>query len=127
MSAEASTKRYVKIYFILLGLLVVSLIGPEIGIQWITLITAFGIAIVKAYIVVAEYMHLKIEKRVVIYMMAVSLVMVFAFFIGSAPDVLSHKAEPWSRDGTVISGNCIASKNEHFTCVKQRRQLLEEE
>ena len=127
MSAESSVNRYIKIYFLLLGLLVVSLIGPEIGIKWVTLITAFGIAIVKAYIVVAEYMHLKVEKKIAIYMLGLSLVMVFVFFIGTAPDVLSHKAEPWSRDGNILMDNCIASKNKDYTCVKQRSQLLEEE
>ena len=127
MSAETSADRYIKIYFILLALLAVSLIGPEIGIKWVTLVTAFGIAIVKAYIVVAEYMHLKIEKKIAIYMLSLSLVMVFAFFIGTAPDVSSHKAEPWSRDGNILMDNCIASKNESYTCIKQRSQLLEEE
>ena len=127
MSAETSTKHYIKIYFILMGLLIVSLIGPELGIKWVTLITAFGIAIVKAYIVVAEYMHLKVEKKIVIYMLILSLVMVFAFFIGTAPDILSHKSEPWSRSGVLTSENCIATKNEIYTCAKQRNQLLKEE
>jgi hypothetical protein len=39
---------YKKIYLTLLALLVVSVVGPFLGNIWITLITAFGIAIVKA-------------------------------------------------------------------------------
>ncbi len=36
---------YKKIYFTLLALLVVSVAGPFIGILWVTLVTAFGIAL----------------------------------------------------------------------------------
>ena len=60
---------YIKIYFILLMLFVVSVVGPEIGTalnsKIITLITAFGIAVVKAYLVCAYFMHLKFELRMI--------------------------------------------------------------
>ena len=36
---------YVRIYVILLVLLGVSVIGPEFGIRWVTLVTAFGVAV----------------------------------------------------------------------------------
>ena len=39
---------YVAIWGILVALLVVSVLGPMLGIRVVTLITAFGIAIVKA-------------------------------------------------------------------------------
>ena len=39
---------YKTIYFTLLGLLVISVVGPFFGIVWVTLVTAFGIALVKA-------------------------------------------------------------------------------
>ena len=35
---------YVKIWVWLLILFIISCIGPELGIKWVTLITAFGIA-----------------------------------------------------------------------------------
>ena len=46
--ASHSPGHYVKIWGILLVLFVISVCGPMIGIRVITLITAFGIAVVKA-------------------------------------------------------------------------------
>ena len=63
---------YVRIWQILLVLLVISVAGPFLEIQAVTLITAFGIAIVKAYLVAKNFMHLKVfdlpkqEKKLVI-------------------------------------------------------------
>ena len=57
-------KYYVKIWVILLVLLTVSIVGPMFGIKWLTLITAFGIALVKAGMVCAYFMHLNIERKV---------------------------------------------------------------
>ena len=39
---------YIRIWAILCALLVVSVAGPMVGIRFVTLVTAFGIAIVKA-------------------------------------------------------------------------------
>ena len=64
---EHGDSHYIKIYFILLALLVVSFIGPEAGIQWLTLVTAFGIAVVKAYMVAVHFMHINLTPRYVIY------------------------------------------------------------
>ena len=62
---EHGPRHYVKIYIVLLVLFVVSLIGPEIGIRWLTLITAFGIAVVKALLVASHFMQLNIEKKLI--------------------------------------------------------------
>jgi caa(3)-type oxidase subunit IV len=58
-------RNYVKIWAILTGLLVVSVLGPMLGIRVVTLIAAFGIALVKAYLVAKNFMHLDIEKPIV--------------------------------------------------------------
>src|SRR5262245_37483743 len=79
---------YVKIWAILLGLLVVSVVGPFVGIKAVTLITAFGIAVVKAYLVVTNFMHINVEKRYIVYMMASCLIFMLLFFAGAAPDVM---------------------------------------
>ena len=60
---EAHHVNYKKIYLTLLGLLVISVVGPFFGIVWVTLITAFGIAIVKANLVIQNFMHLKWEAN----------------------------------------------------------------
>ena len=64
---------YVRIYVILLLLLGVSIIGPEFGIRWVTLVTAFGIAIWKAYLVAKNFMHLNFAPRYVGYLVATTL------------------------------------------------------
>lgn len=91
-----SDAHMVKIWVILLVLLVISILGPELGNIWITLITAFGIAFIKAGLVVKHFMHLTIEKPVVRYMLVTCLVFMVLFFAGVSPDVLRHEGRNWS-------------------------------
>ena len=49
---------YGKVYMVLLVLLVISILGPMLEIQVVTLITAFGIAGVKALLVAKKFMHI---------------------------------------------------------------------
>ena len=95
---------YVKIWAVLLVLLIISILGPilapymEFGFlkAWmITLMTAFGIAVVKAYLVAANFMHLNIEKKYISYMLATMLMFMLLFFAGTAPDVMKHKGQNW--------------------------------
>lgn len=86
---------YVKIWAILLGLLVVSVVGPMFGIQIVTLITAFGIAVVKAYLVAKNFMHVTIEKRYIVYMVTTCLIFMLLFFAGAAPDVMKERGDNW--------------------------------
>lgn len=86
---------YVKIYFILLGLLIVSIIGPEFGIQLVTLITAFGVAVIKANLVVGHFMHLKVEKPIIKWLLAASVVLMALMWAGVAPDVQNHEGYQW--------------------------------
>ena len=86
---------YVKVWAILLCLLTVSILGPFLGIKLVTLITAFGIAIVKAYMVAKNFMHLNIEPRYAVYLLTTALVFMLLFFAGSAPDVMKHEGSGW--------------------------------
>ncbi len=86
---------YKKIYLVLLVLLVISVAGPFLGIFWVTLLTAFGIAIVKATLVVQNFMHLKIERQIAKWVLAASLLLLFLFFAGVAPDVMKHDGAGW--------------------------------
>jgi len=90
-----STQYYVKIWGILVVLLIVSIIGPELGIQVVTLITAFGIAIVKAYMVAKYFMHLDIEKTYIVYLLVTCVAFLGLFFAGVSPDVLKHEGHNW--------------------------------
>ena len=86
---------YVKTWAILVVLLGVSIVGPMIGIFWLTMITAFGIACVKAYLVAARFMHLNIEKRLASFIVLMALVLMSLFFAGTAPDVMKHQGDQW--------------------------------
>jgi len=95
---------YVKIWAILLVLLILSILGPIVAPHvafgfleaWmITLMTAFGIAVVKAYLVAANFMHLNVEKRYITYLLTTMIVLMLLFFAGTAPDVMKHKGQNW--------------------------------
>lgn len=86
---------YFKIYVILLVLFAISVVGPELGIRWVTLITAFGIAVVKARLVINNFMHLAWEKRIMKWMLATSVLLMFLMVAGVAPDVMNHEGNNW--------------------------------
>ena len=94
---ELHHPNYVKIWAILCGLLAVSVAGPFLEIQAVTLITAFGIAVVKAYLVAANFMHLKFEKPIAVYIVSTALVFMFLFFFATAPDVMNSEGVNWEK------------------------------
>lgn len=105
---------YIKIWAVLVVLLVVSVVGPMIGIQWLTLLTAFGIALVKAYLVVANFMHLNIEKKWVIYMLTTALAFMGLFYFGVAPDVMKHEGTNWQNVAAKAeTERALAEQKEH--------------
>lgn len=96
--AETHHPNYKKIYLTLLVLLVISVAGPFIGIGWVTLITAFGIALVKADMVVQNFMHLKWEKPIIRYVLGASVLLMILFYGAVATDVQKHEGKNWSND-----------------------------
>jgi caa(3)-type oxidase subunit IV len=88
---------YVRIWAILVVLLLVSVLGPMLGIQAVTLITAFGIAVVKAYLVAKNFMHVNIEPRYVTYLLSTMLVFMLLFFTAVAPDVMKFEGSGWTK------------------------------
>lgn len=86
---------YIKIYLILLGLLIVSILGPELEIQIVTLITAFGVAVIKANLVVGHFMHLNVEKPIIKWILGASVVLMALMWAGVAPDVQNHEGYQW--------------------------------
>ena len=88
---------YVKIWAILLALLIVSICGPMVGIRWLTLLTAFGIAVVKALMVASEFMHIRYEKKIITYILVTMLLLMAVFFYGVAPDVMTTGGTNWER------------------------------
>ena len=86
---------YVISWAILLVLLCVSIVGPMLGIKIVTLITAFGIAIVKAWMVAARFMHLNIEKKYVTLLLMTMIGALLIFWFAVAPDVMKHEGTNW--------------------------------
>lgn len=104
-------RHYKKIWVILCVLLVVSVVGPLLagplehsleakGVTFfkaymLVLPTAFGIAFVKAYIVVKNFMHLNVEQPFIRYILATMLVFMVLFFAGTSGDVMKHEGRQW--------------------------------
>lgn len=106
---------YVKIWAILVVLLLVSVLGSMSHIREVVLITAFGIALVKAYLVAKNFMHLNVEKRWVPYLLIVCLLFVFILFAGVAPDVMQQSGQHWTKNPlnpTAQSGASAPAKHE---------------
>lgn len=94
---------YHRIYYTLLVLLAISVAGPFLGIKWVTIITAFGIAIWKATLVVQNFMHLRWERRLMKLMLAGTVTLLFLFFFGVAPDVMRHTGRNWQNDAALAA------------------------
>ena len=94
---------YVKIWGILLVLLVISILGPELGIQWVTLLTAFGIAVVKAYMVAVHFMHITLTPRFVGYFVTTSLIFILPCFARTAPDVMKAEGQNWKKPAWIAA------------------------
>ena len=95
--SEHHHPNYVKIWAILVVLLGVSVIGPEFGIRAVTLFTAFGIAIIKAYMVAKNFMHVSAEPRFVTYLLMTGVLFMVLFFAGAAPDVMKAEGTNWEK------------------------------
>jgi caa(3)-type oxidase subunit IV len=96
---QAHLRLYFRIYVTLIALFLVSVAGPFVGglvgSKALVLVTAFGIALVKAYLVCAHFMHLNIEKRYIGYLLTTALVFMFLFYAGVSPDVMEHHGRNW--------------------------------
>ena len=106
---------YVKIWAILLGLMFLSLLGSEVPVKIVVLMAAFGIAVVKAYLVCAKFMHLNIEKKFVIYFLVTSLAFMALFYFGVAPDVMAHKGHRWKNVAAEAAVNRGLESAKHAT------------
>jgi caa(3)-type oxidase subunit IV len=113
--AHVQNTNYVKIWAILVVLLIVSVLGSMSHIREVVLIAAFGVALVKAYLVAKNFMHVNIEKRWVPYLLIVCLLFVAILFAGVAPDVMKQSGLHWNKNAvnqSVRPGGSAAPKNE---------------
>ena len=125
--AAMAHPNYKKIYVTLLILLAVSVAGPLTGIKWIVLITSFGIALVKANLVVQNFMHLKWERRIAKIVLAAALVLMAVFFFGIAPDVMRHSGEHWVNNAAIAATARGIPNPDSAGTPKEQEERAEEE
>jgi caa(3)-type oxidase subunit IV len=108
--SAAHERHYFSVWVVLLVLLIISFLGPIVGgklhaagsisvhaARVITLVTAFGIAVYKAWLVAKNFMHVTVQPRFVVYMLSTALVFMLLFFAGTAPDVMEHEGAHWAK------------------------------
>jgi caa(3)-type oxidase subunit IV len=103
---------YLKVYWTLLALLCVSVIGPMFGVKAVTIITAFGVAAYKAYLVAKNFMHINVERPFISYLVLTVVVFMLLFFAGTAPDVMKHEGSNWVKPSWV-AGTAHAAPETH--------------
>ncbi len=99
-----SVEHYRNIWLLLLALFLVSVAGPHVAgfvenataARVIVMVTAFGIALVKAFFVCRDFMHLNVQPKFVLYMLGAMLAMASLFFAAVAPDVMKHEGQNWT-------------------------------
>lgn len=91
----------IKIYASLIVLFIVSMLGPLFGVPGFTVFLAFGIAVVKAGLVAAYFMHLNIEKRYIWFVLFVMLTFLAVLYAGVAPDVMKQSGQNWRHEKVV--------------------------
>jgi caa(3)-type oxidase subunit IV len=118
--SEHEHVNYKKIYIWLVIMFLISVIGPEMfpDNKAIVLITAFGIAVVKAIMVAGYFMHLAHEKRYIWYGFITSLSLLFLFIIAIAPDIMNKEGKNWKSTIEVVAepkahGDHGANHSEH--------------
>jgi len=66
------------------------------------LLSAFGIAIVKALMVCAYFMHLNTEKKFVWYLLITCLTMMYLLYIALVPDIMRKEGQNWKSNIEVV-------------------------
>jgi caa(3)-type oxidase subunit IV len=105
------TAHYFSVFKLLVIFFIISFVGPFIadfltdhmGVPRIfgfllTMTTAFGVAFLKARLVIVHFMHLPQEKPYVSYILQTALVLIAIFIAGVMVDVLNHEGQNWSND-----------------------------
>lgn len=94
---HGSLLHYVVVWAVLVVLFAGSVSFSVVSSFVVGVVFAFFIAIVKAVMVAAWFMHLNIERRWVWLMLATGLMVVFVLWLGVAPDVMEMEGQNWSK------------------------------
>ena len=86
-SHSPSVSHYVKIWFILLVILGVSLLLGGVGASQAMIAGIFGLAVVKAILVISQFMHIGVEPKFIIGMLLGGLLILVFLYVGTVLDV----------------------------------------
>jgi caa(3)-type oxidase subunit IV len=78
----------VAIWGVLVAALVVSILLGEMNLPVVAAVLIFSVAIAKAYIVAAYYMHLRSEPFFVVIIIVTGLACLYVLFVGLVPDIV---------------------------------------
>ena len=90
---RTTVQRYLVIWGILVAALLISMLIGEMQLPVVTVVFIFSIALVKAYLVLAYYMHLKNEPFFIVLIMAAGLACLYFLFFGLVPDLVYPPTE----------------------------------
>lgn len=79
---------YIKVWGWLLGLLAVSLVAGLLGARRFAVAMIFALAVIKALLVLGNFMHLRWEPKVIWGIGAFAVFCLAALFLGVMPDLL---------------------------------------
>lgn len=82
------TRKYVAIWGILVAALLVSLLLGGMNIPIVTVVLIFSVAIAKAYMVMAYFMHIKGAPIFVTVVLGSGALCLYLFFFGTLTDVV---------------------------------------
>jgi caa(3)-type oxidase subunit IV len=82
------TARYIAIWGVLVAALLVSLLLGGMHIPVVTVVLIFSVAIAKAYMVMAYFMHIKGAPIFVTVILASGAICLYLFFFGTLTDVV---------------------------------------
>ena len=97
---DAETKaepNYVAIWGFLVAALFISLLMGGMKLPVVTAVFIFSIALIKAYMVAAYFMHLRAEPVFVMLIVAAGLVCLYFLFFGLVPDIVFSGGPPEAR------------------------------
>lgn len=85
---QADHPNYVLIWGVLVSALMVSLFLGYMDLPVVAAVLIFTIALAKAWLVVAYYMHLKFEPFFVLVIVGTGLACLYFLFVGLVPDIV---------------------------------------
>lgn len=92
--SNTQSRQTLTIWYWLMGLVIFSVVAASFLPKTQAIILIFAIAIIKAFLVARNYMHLKHEKAIIYAIALVPVVFIVIFLFGLFPDFVYHPTKP---------------------------------